>query len=406
MSLRDKLKYFLATQKKKAEYIELAYLESTGTQWIDTGVVGTENTSIETGFEFTTTDTQYLFGSCVTYNTNTFCHSINPLYGKLYRIFIGATTGTVGNLGQAFSTKMSVNNAHFSTTQIRLDDEVYDITTTVPFTTPTSMYLFARSNNGKAEYFSKVKVKFFKIYDNGVLVCDLIPVLDKDFTPCMYDKVNGTYLYNQGTGSFKGYFADGSQLVAYLESTGVEYIDTGVECTSNLKVEFKGSCSTVVNAACCGGIDLTNNPIYFRHHWSPHTASTTAGGHYSLNYWCQKNSAFDASVNPPYTIGDTVEVMVDPVNGQATVNGLDYSFDPLEDGLTTGKNYGVFGRIANTGVIQSRPCKFWYFKIYKKDELVRHLLPVLDSNGTACMYDVVTEKLFVNQGKGSFSYGE
>lgn len=384
---------------------QLECLESTGTQWIDTGIVGTENISIETGFEFTTTDVQYLFGSSVTYNTNTFCLSLNPLYGKLYRVFIGATTDVAGNLGQAFSTKMSVNNAYFSTSQIRLDDEVYNITTTTPFTTPTSMYLFAKSNNGQADYFSKVKVKFFKIYDNGVLIQYLIPVFDKTLTPCMYDLVSKKYFYNIGTGQFKGYFEDGSQLINYLESDGSQHIDSGVECTSDLKVEFKGACSTFVNAACCGGIDLTNNPVYFRHHWSPHTASISAGGHYSLNYWCQKDSLIDASVNPPYTLGEVVEVMVDPVNGQAAVNGTEYTFTPLQDGLTTGKNYGIFARIANTGAIQSRPSSFSYFKIHKKSNLVRCFVPVLDIEGTPCMYDTVKEKYYNDENGVGFTYG-
>ena len=184
---------------------QLEYLESTGTQFIDTEVFGTENISIETGFEFSDTSTQYLFGSSVTYNTDTFCFSLNPANtGKIYRVFIGANTGTYGNVGEVFSTKMSVNNAYFSTTQIRLDDEVYDFTSVTPFITPTSMYLFAKSNNGKADFFAKVKVKFFKIYDNGVLVQHLIPVVKSDGTACMYDLVSKKYFVNQGKGQFIG----------------------------------------------------------------------------------------------------------------------------------------------------------------------------------------------------------
>ena len=180
----------------------VSYLSSTGTQWIDTGIFGTENISIETGFEFTTKDVQYLFGSSVTYNKDTFCHSINPSSGKLYRTFIGARTGTFGNVGEVFSTKMSVNNAYFSTTQIRLDDEVYDFTSVTPFKTPTPMYLFAKSNNGTVDYFAKVKVKFFKIYDNGVLVQNLIPVVKSDGTACMLDLASKKYFVNAGTGTF------------------------------------------------------------------------------------------------------------------------------------------------------------------------------------------------------------
>jgi hypothetical protein len=42
----------------------------------------------------------------------------------------------------------------------------------------------------------------FKIWDNGVLVRDFIPVLDFDNRPCMYDKVNDELYYNQGAEEF------------------------------------------------------------------------------------------------------------------------------------------------------------------------------------------------------------
>ena len=40
------------------------------------------------------------------------------------------------------------------------------------------------------------------LYDNDVLVRDFIPVLDSNGTPCMLDKVEGKFYYNQGTGQF------------------------------------------------------------------------------------------------------------------------------------------------------------------------------------------------------------
>ena len=41
-----------------------------------------------------------------------------------------------------------------------------------------------------------------KIYDNGTLVRDYIPVLDYKGIPCLYDKLNDTFNYNGGTGDF------------------------------------------------------------------------------------------------------------------------------------------------------------------------------------------------------------
>ena len=41
-----------------------------------------------------------------------------------------------------------------------------------------------------------------QIYDNGTLIRDYLPCLDKDGVACLYDKVSETYFYNQGTGEF------------------------------------------------------------------------------------------------------------------------------------------------------------------------------------------------------------
>ena len=56
-------------------------------------------------------------------------------------------------------------------------------------------------NNQKSEYFIG-KVYDFKLSVDNVLIYNLIPVLDKNNVPCMYDKVTKQFFYNQGTGNF------------------------------------------------------------------------------------------------------------------------------------------------------------------------------------------------------------
>ena len=47
------------------------------------------------------------------------------------------------------------------------------------------------------------KIYGSKIYDNGTLVRDFIPVLDPKKVPAMYDKENNVLYYNAGTSNFK-----------------------------------------------------------------------------------------------------------------------------------------------------------------------------------------------------------
>jgi len=74
--------------------------------------------------------------------------------------------------------------------------------TSATFTTPNNLYLFACDQNGTAVGWSAIRIYSCKIYDNGTLVRDFIPVIDNNNTPCMFDKVSNQFFYNQGTGSF------------------------------------------------------------------------------------------------------------------------------------------------------------------------------------------------------------
>lgn len=71
------------------------------------------------------------------------------------------------------------------------------------FTEFYNIYLFTWNNAGIADNRRfQGKVYEFKIYDNDVLIQHLIPVLDSENTPCMYDKVTQKFYYNNGTGDF------------------------------------------------------------------------------------------------------------------------------------------------------------------------------------------------------------
>ena len=49
--------------------------------------------------------------------------------------------------------------------------------------------------------------------------------------------------------------------------------------------------------------------------------------------------------------------------------------------------------------------KIYYFQFYDNDTLVRNFIPVLDSDGVPCMYDLVEGKFYYNAGTGGFTAG-
>lgn len=181
--------------------------------------------------------------------------------------------------------------------------------------------------------------------------------------------------------------------IEYLESSGSQWIDTGIECTSNLKVQFRGLIKTTANAAACGGINVTSP--YFRHHWSPVEDSF---------YWIQRDTSTKSAVLYSAGLNILYNVVIDPTNGTGEINGSAISFAPLPSSFTTGQNYYIFARKASDGSTQSRPCLFQLFKMWKGDELIRDYIPVRVGN-VGYMYDQVSGQLFGNSGTGDFILG-
>ena len=89
MNLQKKLANLLATTKRrKPYYCEVEYLESTGTQYIDTGILPKANaTSVKLVFALTELATSAIgiFGSR---------KSSDPNDGQVYNLFSGTTEGT------------------------------------------------------------------------------------------------------------------------------------------------------------------------------------------------------------------------------------------------------------------------------------------------------------------------
>lgn len=200
-------------------------------------------------------------------------------------------------------------------------------------------------------------------------------------------------------------FPDEYQRVEYIKGTGTQYIDSGIECTSDLAVRYAFEVSTMVNSALCGGID-TRIPI-FRHHGSPYDYGTGASKYmYSLSI--NEMQVIPLNIQAPQ-INTRYDVFVDPALGIYAFTGPDYneqgSFDPLAN-KTTGKNYGIMGRISHTGAIQSRPNKIYYFKFWRGGQLIGDFIPCYrKSDNEPGMFDIVTKQFFQNAGTGKIDFG-
>lgn len=194
---------------KMSNYIPIEYLESTGTQYIDTGFVPNSNTKVQISFSGSDYTSNYaIFGARVLgagqlasgrYEYTLFISTqVNPLHPRVDYSGSGATSAIfVAELvPNTITTIMKDKEKNY------INDVQFDSNQSDSFSCSYSAYLFALNEGNTLKFPAPVKIYWAKIYDNDVLVRDFIPVLDKNGTPCMYDKVTRQFFYNAGTGQF------------------------------------------------------------------------------------------------------------------------------------------------------------------------------------------------------------
>ena len=183
----------LAIAADASEITELEYIQSSGTQYIDTGVVPDANTKVECDFLAKTLDCG-VFGARIDYNNNAF---------TLFWSATNAAAIEIGNVFFAIGAKAVVNKrciVEMSATRFNLDGETLQTYSQTAIAPSVPIYIFWSSGAS----FSKLsgRVYSFKIYDNGTLFRDYIASKLADGTVGLYDKLNGLFYGNAGTGTF------------------------------------------------------------------------------------------------------------------------------------------------------------------------------------------------------------
>ena len=174
-------------------YTELEYLESTGTQWIDTEISPTSKTKWEIKFAFTKETTGQLMGAG---------------HAGDYRFNIGIESNKFRfAIGSGWTTLAETKDTDIHTWVLNSEDNSCSLDDTTVISTyssnfSTTDYHIVFCNRAVGSNYCSTKIYSSKIYTDNILVRDFIPVLDLDMNPCLYDKVSGQFFYNKGTGEF------------------------------------------------------------------------------------------------------------------------------------------------------------------------------------------------------------
>lgn len=192
---------------------KVEYLESSGSQWIDTGIKPNNTTEFEIVTETLKTGSKWdgcLLGSRSSTGANDsyvswFNHYHLAELPSNSFIFGGKTYGLYQNgVPEDTSTKhiIKLRNKIFY-----IDDLIKESITNTQPNSDLPLYLFGLNQGGQVEprrYMGKLY--YCKIWKDGKLVRDFIPIISTEKghigEACLFDTVTNTYFYNQGTGKF------------------------------------------------------------------------------------------------------------------------------------------------------------------------------------------------------------
>ena len=200
---------------------EVEYLESTGTQWIDTGYVYNEDSKFvcDAMLMSVPSDTfAVMFGAVQSY------HGVFLALNNTVPIQARFGANSVGNIVSDLSVQNAVGVRHkyeLSAQRLAIDDDVFTRSGFTPYTVNRSIWLCSCNDSDSGNLNRRpcsLRVYTFAIYNGNALVRDFIPVR-VGTTGAMYDKrgvggmnSNGSprndgMYFNRGKGNF-GYGND------------------------------------------------------------------------------------------------------------------------------------------------------------------------------------------------------
>ena len=418
---------------------KVEYLESSGTQWMQVPITTNPNDEVTASFygNFTNITTYQEEGYQVAQHTSPY-FQIGVSNGK----WCGGVRSFVNDSGIEANT-----NEHLFEI-VALKDYcgvVIDKNTIIKQSPITQAPITVRMGLWRSVLPNMLypsltynRKKTYKINVNNKFVYDLIPVLDRTGTPCMFDKVTRKRFYNSGSGEFSyprpNNIPSNYTPVEYLENPYKTYtndyaayfdlgrFDVDLQRGDVVKFETIHQIPNIPDSnwthSGSEGFYEDGTSLVIEHRKSMRPVGGGVNDTATWNGWC---SAYDTaggawgtwdwcSFKPNQTHDTNWHTII--LEHSKDVHRFQLDDFVTESETRENKRWAgspllfVFGVKQTGGYYPQRPLvgRKKYFKFWINGILTRNLIPCLDPTGTPCMFDTVTQKPFYNSGTGDFLY--
>ena len=236
-----------------------------------------------------------------------------------------------------------------------------------------------------------IKIKYKDIEDPDLLPSEALTI-DLSYSVTYEQSLNRMVEATYESGLPKLYTP-----VEYLESTGTQYIDTGVTVeSSNFKWIVKGASKAAPGVESCL------------------LGAVTPGKSFELSFWGPRILFFLKYSNPqsintyPLDRQALCELTIEFSNSTRTIKYIS-EVETLTQSGTYSTNQipetnWLLGSYNGTSTQYNFVGKIYSASLYNGTKMAFNGIPVLDSNNVPCVYDTVSKRPYYNQGTGEFLY--
>lgn len=373
-------------------YTQVAWIESTGSQYIDTGVYPNQNTGLQIDLQTNQTNTS---AGIAAVDTNWLNND--------FSVFVGFFAYGSSNI------PVTLNDGIKHSIEIQVPGQFYNdgsLAWAAPQATFQSAYpltLFCLNRNNVKSDFFQGKIYSCKIYEGATLVRNFIPCKNNSNETGLYDLVNGQFYGNAGTGAFLAgpipvELPDGYTQLEYIQSSGTQYINTGLSMPFGFRsvLDFEFTPQNNSAQAIIGSHDTL--PPYNRNYL------TINANYASWNIGCYDSDNFGIpQPNVRYkldfcNISGKISCVINDINQELSQS---IATNPARSSLPI----YLFAMNYN-GVSQPAYIKLYKCMIYdEKESLLRNYISCENDVGIVGLYDLVSGQFYENRGTGPFIGG-
>ena len=370
-------------------YTKLGYIQSTGTQWIDTGVNPKIKPRVVAKFKFiNNNDTDYWGNNAI--NGSAYYADFSSRNLSYYRY--GSTTY------QNVPCQVGLNELHiWDVSKEVYVDGVLKFTSQNTYTynaSQSNIYIFKAA---RANYYSSYQLYDFQLYDGDDLVRHFIPSKrNSDNVVGLYDMVTKTFFTNSGSGDFiegpeiyEG-LPNTYQQLEYIQSTGTQLISINYKPNQNTEIESRWS-------------NKTNGYFIYGCGVSNYLTAWAADSGYNWRFG-------GIALSPAVTYTSTGDNIIIQNRYHVLINGVEKGVYTNVNNFTSTANLSLFGDLSGNYSSQNNypwvSSRCHYFKVKENGNLIAFLVPSKrKSDNVIGMYDLVTNTFFTNAGTGTFTAG-